>query len=68
MGYSESVFDVAADIVYSAEISSTDDPKKVFEDLVIALSIDTGLTRKDARGRLAELIPNDYDLPRLTPI
>ena len=64
MGYFETVFGVAADIVSSAERSATEDPKKVFEDLVIALSLDTGLPRREARHRLAAMLPNDYHAPR----
>lgn len=69
LGYSDSdsVFGVAADIVCSAENSSTADPKKAFEDLVIALSLNTDLPRKEARIRLAAMLPNDYNEPHWTP-
>lgn len=60
MGYSESVFSVAADIVCSAENSSTADPTKVFEDLIIALSFDSGLPREEVRIRLAVLSPHPH--------
>jgi len=64
LGYSDSVFGVAADIVRSAENSSTANPQKVFEDLVIALSIDTGMPRKEVRTRLAAKVPAYYNAPR----
>lgn len=67
MGYSELVFGVAADIVCSAENNSTADPKKAFEDLVIALCLDTGLPRKEVRILLAAMMDNDYNEPRWTP-
>jgi hypothetical protein len=66
--YSESVFGVAADIVCSAENSSTADPKQAFEDLVIALSLDTGLSRKEVRIRLAAMMDNDYNEQRWTSV
>lgn len=68
MGYSETVFGVAADIVCSAESSSTANPQEVFEDLVIALSLDTGLPRKEARKRLAAKVAYDCNMPYWTPI
>ena len=67
MGYSESAFGVAADIVWSAENSSTANPQEVFEDLVIALSLDTGLPRKEARIRLEAMMPIDYNALRRRP-
>lgn len=67
MAYWESVFGVAAEIVFSAAYSSTADHKKVFEDLVIALSLETGLPVKEARTRLAAMMPNDYNMPHWRP-
>ena len=67
MGYSESIFDVAADIVCSAENSSSANPQKVYEDLVIALSLDTGMSRKEVRSHLAAKLPTNYNVWRWKP-
>jgi len=63
LGYSETVFGVSADIVCSAENSSTAHPQKAFEDLVNALSLDTGLPRKEVRIRLAAMMGSGYNEP-----
>lgn len=52
MGYSEAMFDTVASILVSPEQPKRTDNLRGFDDFVIALSMDSGLSTENVRMRL----------------
>lgn len=57
MGYSRSVFRVAAEIVETIITDECSSALRTFDDIVIALSLDSGLPLQEVRGLLIEQMP-----------
>lgn len=57
MGYSEEMFDVVADLARNIDGKSKSDPLRNLEDLIFAVSLDSGLSIDDVRRRLLDKMP-----------
>jgi hypothetical protein len=56
LGFSERIFDVVSDILLEVENQSNFVASREFHDLVSALTIDTGISRKDVEFILLDTL------------
>ncbi len=54
LAYSETVLDLAAKLIVEAELNSQHAMTEYFDDIVIALSLDSGLRKEEVQLRLVE--------------
>lgn len=57
MGYSEEMFSLVADLAYVTEKKSNSHPLRDFDDIVFAVSLDSGLPVAEVRARLISKMP-----------
>lgn len=53
------VFELVAELLNGADPDAAQSPLKTYDDFVIALSLDTGLTRREVRNRLSRQLGGD---------
>ncbi len=61
MAYSETVFGIVAELVVEAELNNRFGSLRTFDDIVIALSLDSGLPLQEVQSKLVEKMLMDKD-------
>ncbi len=59
MEHTDRMFRMVAEILEGADLESSGSSLKTYDDFVIALSLDTGLTRQEVRSRLSQELRGD---------